>query len=258
MTTTASSIDLGIAFDDPWLLACALTHRSYLNENPALPYPDNERLEFLGDAVVDLIAAAFLFERFPDLREGDLTSLRAALVKGETLARFAVELGLPSHLRLSRGEEQNGARARVPILASAFEAVVGALFLDQGLRAASEFVLRFLAPEAERVHAQRLDRDAKSVLQELAQGQWHLTPEYRLVHSYGPEHAKMFVVAVFVGATEWGRGVGSSRHRAEIAAAKNALAKRARVEPPMSSNRFQGIGGEAPRRKNERLDYRPT
>jgi ribonuclease III len=225
-----SDTDLEIVFDDPLLLACALTHRSWTNENDG--DSDNERLEFLGDAVVDLIAAAFLFQRFPDLREGDLTSLRSALVKGETLARFAIDLGLPPALRLSRGEEQAGGRERVPLLASAFEAVVGALFLDQGLRAASEFVLRFLAPEAERVHAQRLDRDAKSVLQELAQGQQHLTPDYRLVNSYGPEHAKMFVVAVFVGESEWGRGVGPSRHRAEIAAAQNALAKRQEKKEP--------------------------
>jgi ribonuclease-3 len=230
-------------FHDQSLLTCALTHRSYLNENPDAGI-DNERLEFLGDAVVGMITADFLYERFPALREGELTSLRAALVKGETLARFAVEVGIPAQLRLSRGEERTGARERVPILASAFEAVVGALYLDQGLPAAREFVLRLLVPEAERVRAQRLDRDAKSVLQELAQGQWHLTPDYRLVNSYGPEHAKMFVVAVFVGETEWGRGVGSSRHRAEIAAAEDALAKRTKVEHP--------------RRKNERLDYRPA
>ncbi len=230
MTTTLDKpIHLETLCDDPLLIQRALTHRSWLNENAAGDLTDdgnNERLEFVGDAVVDLVAAAFLYQRFPDLREGELTSLRAALVKGETLARFAIALGLPPRLRLSRGEEQSGARERVPILASAFEAVVGAVFFDQGLRAAQEFVLRFLAPEAERVHAERLDRDPKGVLQELAQGQWHLTPEYRLVHSYGPEHAKMFVVAVVVGGSEWGRGVGRSRHFAEIAAAQNALAKR--------------------------------
>ena len=231
MTPTHLDSLLGLAFRDETLRWRALTHRSWLNENPVecswseAPFPlDNERLEFLGDAVVYLLAAAFLYRRFPGQSEGDLTSLRAALVKGETLARFAIELGLPSRLRLSRGEEQAGARHRVPILASAFEAVVGAFYLDQGLMATQSFCLQFLAPEAERVSAQRLDRDPKSTLQEIAQAALHLTPEYRVVETRGPEHAKTFLVAVFIGEGQWGKGMGKSKHLAERAAAECALA----------------------------------
>ena len=235
-----------LIFRDATLLWCALTHRSWLNENmdglkgvaPAVATAmggagepkDNERLEFVGDAVVDLAAAHLLYRRFPQLREGDLTSLRAALVKGETLARFAAELGLPPRLRLSHGEERTGARSRVPILAGAFEAVIGALYIDQGFAAAQKFALHFLAPEAERAYAQRLDRDAKSVLQEIVQAAWRVSPGYRIVEARGPEHAKTYIVAVFVDGEEWGRGEGRSKHRAEQAAAQAALrGKRART-----------------------------
>src|SRR5512140_1297533 len=155
---------LGFTFRDKSLLTRALTHRSYLNENPDLPYLDNERLEFLGDAILDFVAAEFLYQHFPEMSEGDLTSLRAALVKGETLAHFAAELGVPPFLLMSRGEDAAGGRARVPLLAGAFEAMIGALYLDQGLESARPFVLRFLAPEAEHTHNERLDRDAKSML----------------------------------------------------------------------------------------------
>src|SRR5512144_3216333 len=152
---------LGFIFKDKSLLTRALTHRSYLNENSDLPYLDNERLEFLGDAVLDFVAAEFLYQHFPEMSEGDLTSLRAALVKGETLARFAAELGLPPYLLMSRGEDAAGGRSRVPLLAGAFEALVGAMYLDRGFDGARLLVLRFLVPEAERIHHQRLDRDPK-------------------------------------------------------------------------------------------------
>src|SRR5512141_3039968 len=159
---------IGFTFGDKSLLTRALTHRSYLNENPDLPYLDNERLEFLGDAILDFVAAEYLYQHFPEMSEGDLTSLRAALVKGETLARFATGLGLPPYLLMSRGEDAAGGRSRGPLLAGAFEALVGALYLDQGQAQARELILRFLTPEAERAHDQRLDRDAKSMLQEMS------------------------------------------------------------------------------------------
>ncbi len=214
---------LGVAFKDKSLLTRALTHRSYLNENPDLPYLDNERLEFLGDAVLDFVAAEFLYQRFPEMSEGDLTSLRAALVKGDTLARFAIDLGLPQHLLMSRGEEAARGRERAPLLAGAFEALIGALYLDQGLGAARAFVLRFLPAESERVHALRLDRDAKSMLQELSQGKLQITPQYRLVETRGPDHAKDFTIAVFLNEQEYGRGVGRSKQIAEQEAARVAL-----------------------------------
>ncbi len=215
--------NLGFSFRDKSLLTRALTHRSYLNENPDLPYLDNERLEFLGDAILDFVAAEFLYQRFPEMKEGELTLLRAALVKGETLARFAVDLGLPLNILLSRGEDAAGGRARPPLLAGAFEAVIGALYLDQGLENARQFVLRFLTPEAERIHHQQLDRDPKSALQELSQGQFQVTPQYRLVETRGPDHAKEFTVEVILKEQVYGRGVGRSKQLAEQEAARIAL-----------------------------------
>jgi ribonuclease-3 len=216
-------ITLGFTFKDKSLLTRALTHRSYLNENPNLPYLDNERLEFLGDAILDFVAAEFLYQHFPEMSEGDLTSLRAALVKGETLARFASELGVPPHLLMSRGEEAAGGRARAPLLAGAFEAIIGALYLDQGFEAARQFVLRFAELESERIHHQRLDRDAKSMLQELSQGKFQVTPLYRLVDTRGPDHAKEFTIEVVLKDQVYGRGTGKSKQLAEQDAARVAL-----------------------------------
>ncbi len=223
MTLDDLESNLGFSFRDKSLLTRALTHRSYLNENPDLPYLDNERLEFLGDAILDFVAAEFLYQRFPEMQEGELTLLRAALVKGETLARFAVDLGLPLYVLLSRGEDAAGGRARIPLLAGALEAVIGALYLDQGQEAARGLVLRFLVPEAERIHHQRLDRDPKSALQELSQGRFQVTPQYRLVETRGPDHAKEFTVEVVLKEQVYGRGVGRSKQLAEQEAARIAL-----------------------------------
>lgn len=214
---------LGFAFRDKSLLTRALTHRSYLNENPDLPYLDNERLEFLGDAILDFVAAEYLYQHFPEMSEGDLTSLRAALVKGETLARFATQLGLPPFLLMSRGEDAAGGRARIPLLAGAFEALVGAVYLDQGQENARALILQFLTPEAERAHNQRLDRDAKSMLQEMSQGRLQVTPQYRLVETRGPDHAKEFTIEVVLKAHVYGRGTGRSKQIAEQEAAQVAL-----------------------------------
>jgi ribonuclease III len=223
MRIEAFESTLGITFRDKSLLSRALTHRSYLNDNPDLPYLDNERLEFLGDAILDFIAAEFLYQRFPEMSEGELTSLRAALVKGETLARFAADMGLPPFLLMSRGEESARGRERAPLLAGAFEALIGALYLDQGLQAVRPFILRFLLNEADRVHHQRLDRDAKSMLQELSQGNFQMTPQYRLIETRGPDHLKEFTVAVIIKDQEYGRGVGRSKQIAEQVAAGVAL-----------------------------------
>ncbi len=214
---------LGYSFKDKSLLTRALTHRSYLNENPDLPYLDNERLEFLGDAILDFVAAEYLYQHFPEMDEGELTSLRAALVRGESLAHFALDFGLPPFLLMSRGEDAAGGRGRAPLLAGAFEALIGALFLDDGLEPARRFVLRFLPSEAEHIHQERLDRDAKSMLQELSQGQLQITPLYRLVETRGPDHAKVFTVEVFLKDRVLGRGDGRSKQIAEQEAARVAL-----------------------------------
>lgn len=223
MTLEDLESNIGFVFQDKSLLTRALTHRSYLNENSDLPYLDNERLEFLGDAILDFVAAEYLYQRFPEMSEGDLTSLRAALVKGESLARFATELGLSPHLLMSRGEDAAGGRSRVPLLAGAFEAVIGALYLDQGLAAARALVERFIAPEGDRIHQQRLDRDAKSLLQEMSQGRLQVTPQYRLVETRGPDHAKEFTVEVVLREQPYGRGTGRSKQIAEQEAARVAL-----------------------------------
>jgi ribonuclease-3 len=216
-------LTLGLNLHDKSLLTRALTHRSYLNENPDLPYLDNERLEFLGDAILDFVVAEFLYQRFPEMNEGDLTSLRAALVKGETLGRFAIDLGLPPQLLMSRGEDAAGGRARAPLLAGALEALVGAVYLDQGFSAARTFILRFIAPAAEQIHNHKLDRDAKSMLQEMAQGRLQVTPLYRLVEMQGPDHAREFTIEVVLRDRVYGRGVGRSKQVAEQLAARAAL-----------------------------------
>lgn len=214
---------LGFTFNDKSLLTRALTHRSFLNENPDLPYLDNERLEFLGDAILDFVAAEFLYQHFPEMSEGELTSLRAALVKGETLARFATDLGLPANVLMSRGEEAAGGRARAPLLAGTFEAIIGALYLDQGFERAGQFILRFIEPESETIHHQRLDRDAKSMLQELSQGRFQVTPQYRLAETRGPDHAKEFTIEVVLRDKVYGRGAGRSKQIAEQQAALFAI-----------------------------------
>ena len=212
-------------FRDPSLLARALTHRSYLNEHPEVALEDNERLEFLGDAVLDFVVGAWLYHRFPELREGRLTSLRAALVKTDTLAGFAVAIGLPAQLRLGKGETDSGGRARQSLLCNAFEATIGALYLDQGLDAVRAFLQKLLPDEVERVITEERDRDAKSILQEWSQARHGRTPRYHTVHAEGPDHARQFTVEVKIGEQVVGRGVGPSKQIAAQAAASDALAR---------------------------------
>ena len=214
---------LGVDFNDKSLLQRALTHRSYLNENPDYPLSDNERLEFLGDAVLDFLTATYLFNRFPEMAEGRLTSLRAALVKGETLAHFATVWNLGEYLLLSRGEAESGGRERQAILCAAFEALVGAILLDQGLQAAEDFTLKSIEPEVRRIVEEELYKDAKSMLQELTQGQLQTTPIYRTVAERGPDHAKEFTVEVLIGDEVFGRGIGHNKQVAEQEAARVAL-----------------------------------
>jgi ribonuclease-3 len=217
---TELEAQLGVAFRNRAVLLTALTHRSWCNENADDAH--NERLEFLGDAALELIVSEWLYERYPEHAEGQLTLLRAALVCGETLARLAEQIGIPSALRLSRGEELSGARTRVPILANAFEAVIGAVLLDQGLTTTRSCVRALFTPELEHLdHA--ATRDPKSLLQEWVQAREHAQPRYELVAMQGPQHAPTFAVAVWVNGRELARGAGRNKHRAEIDAAQNAL-----------------------------------
>lgn len=214
---------LGLVFQDKSLLQRALTHRSYLNENPDLPWLDNERLEFLGDAILGFITAEHLYHRFPEMKEGELTSLRAALVRGETLAEFAVELNVGPYLYISHGEEAGRGRARPALLAATFEAILGALFLDRGLDAARELIVRMIDAKTQKILQERLDRNSKSHLQELSQGRFKVTPIYRLVETRGPDHAREFTVEAVLGDRVYGVGHGRNKQTAEQEAARAAI-----------------------------------
>jgi len=214
--------DLGMEFSNTTLLREALTHRSYLNEiNQA--WPSNERLEFLGDAVLGLMTTDYLFHRFPDLGEGELTNLRSALVRTETLARFSAEIKLGGYLFLGRGEEMSQGRHRPAGLACAFEALLGAIYLDQGYEAAQQFIMQFIEPELAAVVEGRLHKNPKSVLQELVQAGMQQTPSYHVIEEYGPDHAKAFTVEVRVGTRVLGHGQDRSKRGAEQVAAEAAL-----------------------------------
>ncbi|HJS28127.1 MAG TPA: ribonuclease III [Anaerolineales bacterium] len=213
---------LGVKFKDLRLLTRALTHRSYINEHPEA-IEDNERLEFLGDAVLDFLVGAWLYHRFPEMAEGDLTRLRSALVRTEQLAEFADQFDLESMMRLGRGEADGGGRERPALLCATFEAVVGALYLDQGIEAVRNFIHPVLAPVTEDILENRAQQDPKSRLQEWAQSNGHPAPSYRIISSEGPDHAKIFMVEVLVNGQVCGLGTGSSKHSATKAAAWNAI-----------------------------------
>lgn len=213
---------MGITFRDETLLRRALTHRSYLNEHPD-ELEDNERLEFLGDAVLDFLIAATFFHRFPEMQEGDLTALRSALVRTEQLAAFARALNVGTAMRLGRGEAEAGGRERESLLCSTFEAIVGALYLDQGMEAVKPLVERLFIPVAQSIIAQDANIDAKSRFQVWAQADWGYTPRYRTVASEGPDHDRVFTVEVIVNGEVYGRGTGRSKKAAEQAAALDAL-----------------------------------
>ncbi|HEX8947054.1 MAG TPA: ribonuclease III [Candidatus Paceibacterota bacterium] len=216
---------LGLTFKDLDILAEALTHRSYLNENRGVTGHHNERLEFLGDAVLELAATRFLFEKFPEKPEGDLTAYRAALVNTQSLSESAEALGVNDMLLLSKGESRDTGRARQIILANAFEAIIGATYLDQGYEAAERFIAAHIYPKIDAVVASRSWQDAKSRFQEAAQEHKGVTPCYKTLREEGPDHDKRFTVGVFLGAEQTAEGAGKSKQEAEQAAAKNALDK---------------------------------
>jgi ribonuclease-3 len=230
------SAGAGLEFRDAGLLRTALTHSSFLNEHPELDWEDNERLEYLGDAVLDFLLAEHLFLKLPNAPEGELTALRAALVRRDTLARFAAELGLGLALLLGHGEAETGGRERPATLCAAFEALVGALYLDQGLGAVSDFVMPLVERDFSSARAESAGKDPKSRLQELAQGALGLTPRYRATSAEGPDHAKLFTVQVVIGEAVCGQGEGTSKQSAaQHAAAAALLHAEEWLPPPLSS-----------------------
>jgi ribonuclease III len=216
---------LGAKFKNEDLLTEALTHRSYLNEYPRWRLPHNERLEYLGDAVLELLVSEELFEKFPKQPEGQLTVLRAALVNYQILARVAETVGLQNFILMSRGERKDTGRAREVILANAIEAVIGAIYLDQGLEKVRTFVKKFVMANLDDVLETKSYRDAKSELQEVVQEKLKVTPNYNVLDESGPAHKRTFKMGVYFGGKLIASGEGPSKQEAEIEAAKNALKK---------------------------------
>lgn len=215
---------LGLNFQNPALLRQAFVHRSYLNEHKESGLLHNERLEFLGDAVLELAITELLYRAYPDKTEGDLTSFRAALVNWNVIGEVAEALGLNDHLYLSRGEAKDIGRARQVILANTYEALVGALYLDQGWEVARDFITRTLASRIKPMVESRAWQDAKSFFQEKAQAVYSLTPRYELLSQDGPDHDKTFRLGLYVGERLVAEGLGHSKQEAEQAAARAGLA----------------------------------
>jgi ribonuclease-3 len=213
---------IGVSFRRPSLLRQAFIHRSYLNENPTETSESNERLEFFGDAVLSYVVADKLFRDCPTCQEGELTEWRGYLVRRDSLANFARQLGLGSYLLLGRGEEAAGGRERAQNLASLFEAVVGAITIDRGLTIARRFILGAIGSEFD-LQGKPTPNDPKSQLQEVVQARWQRAPSYRTVREEGPEHRKTFTIEVSVQGRLLGSGVGHSKQEAERAAARRAL-----------------------------------
>jgi len=215
--------NLGIKFKDENLLKQAFVHRSYLNENPAFELGHNERLEYLGDAVLELIVTEYLFKNYPDLAEGEMTNLRAALVNSQMLSQVSDRLGFNNFLYLSKGEAKENGRGRQYILANTFEAFMGAFYLDQSYKAAENFIYNNLIPELKNIIEKKLWRDHKSLFQEAAQERVGVTPNYEVLEENGPDHSKKFVVGVYLDKELIAQGEGSSKNEAQQQAAENAL-----------------------------------
>jgi ribonuclease-3 len=213
---------LGVSFRRKYLLEQAFVHSSYCNENPQLGYASNERLEFLGDAVLDFVVTAKLCKEFPELPEGELTEIRASLVCRDTLAELASSLELGDWLLLGRGEALSGGRAKARNLANAMEALVGALYLDQGLAKARAFILRRFKPQLEATRKGKTIANYKALVQEFIQGQGKATPVYRLVEATGPDHNRQFTIEILVDGQTLGKGIGRTKKVAESQAARTA------------------------------------
>lgn len=214
-----------IKFKDENLLNIAFTHRSYINESNGKGIEHNERLEFLGDAVIEILVSEYLFNRFPDLREGDLTAFRSASVRMESLADVSLKLGFGELIKMSKGEEMTGGRTRPYILANTFEAFLGALFIDQGIDTCKVFLSSVLFDKIDTIIETKEYIDAKSSLQEITQERFKQMPIYKLINEVGPDHDKTFSVEVWLKDRFLGKGEGKSKQQAQQEAAKDALTK---------------------------------
>lgn len=217
---------LGAQFDDQLILKSAITHRSYLNEHREATWDHNERLEFLGDAVLELAVTDFLFKKYPEKPEGELTAVRAALVNTVSLSAASEQLGVGEFLLMSKGEAKDQGRARQYILANTFESCVGALYMDQGYDTAAGFIARTLFGKTDNIVDKRLWQDAKSRFQELAQEHESVTPTYETIGQEGPDHDRVFTVGVFLRKEQVAHGTGRSKQEAEQAAAEKAVEAR--------------------------------
>lgn len=213
---------IGIKFNDPKLLQQALVHRSYLNENPRFGLDNNERLEFLGDAVLELVVTDNLYRNYPN-PEGDLTNWRSSLVNTQMISKKARDLNYNDFLYLSRGETKDTGKARDVILANAFEAVVGAVYLDQGYDVAKKFIEDQILSELPKILEEKLYIDAKSRLQEKIQEALKITPTYQVIKEWGPDHARKFIIGVYLEDKLLGQGEGDSKQEAQVSAAQDAL-----------------------------------
>lgn len=212
-----------VIFKDKEILRQAFTHRSYINENPGEKISHNERLEFLGDAVLELIVTDFLYKKYPQYTEGELTALRSALVNAVIISEVASDIGMNDYLLLSKGEAKDNGKARQYILANTYEALVGAMYMDQGYEIVDKFITKTLLPKTEEIVNKKLWRDAKSLVQEKAQEFVSVTPAYKVLHESGPDHDKHFTVGIYFGADLIAEGKGKSKQEAEQKAAEAAL-----------------------------------
>ncbi len=217
---------LGTTFEHKEYLLSAITHRSYLNEHRGATQEHNERLEFLGDAVLELVVTDYLFRKYPNKPEGELTAVRAALVNTVSLSDSAQKLGLNDFMLMSKGEAKDTGRARQYILANAFESCIGAIYLDQGYEAAERFIGDHLFSKTDRIVEKRLWQDPKSRFQEFAQDKVSITPSYELLAQEGPDHDRVFTVGVFLKGEKVAEGQGRSKQEAEQDAAEKAIEKK--------------------------------
>jgi len=218
--------EIEIQFNNKDLLTQAFIHRSYLNENSKIGIGHNERLEFLGDAVLELVVTAFLYKNYPNSAEGELTAYRSALVNANIIGEVAVSLHMGEYLLLSKGETRDIGKARTYILANTYEAVVGAIYEDSGYNSAKYFIEKTLLPRLDEIVSKKLWRDSKSLVQEKSQEHFSVTPSYQVLNESGPDHDKHFTVGIFFGQERIAEGKGHSKQEAEQDAAKNALVKK--------------------------------
>ena len=223
-TLNQLSKTLGITFKNKALVKMAFTHRSYLNESKK-KMDSNERLEFLGDSILSFVVSSYLYQQYPNFREGELTNIRSSIVKTSTLANIAKQLKLGDYLMLSKGEEEGGGRSNPSILADTFEALLGAIFLDSGLLSIEQLIDKTLFVILPDILKNKSYKDAKSLFQEMVQDETKISPSYKVLSEKGPDHAKEFKIGVYVNNNLWGEGKGKNKHEAEQDAASEAIEK---------------------------------